>query len=62
MKDNETLVELSEDKDEWYQKWYKCLHCGYTFMIGEVDKPVFCPGCGKKIIGTKQGGITIYEY
>jgi len=24
------------------------------------DEPKFCPGCGRKIIGTKQGKETIY--
>ncbi len=52
MKDNETLVELSEDEDEWYQKWYACLGCGCTFM---VDNPKYCPGCGKTIVGCKEG-------
>lgn len=58
MKDNETLVELSEYKDEWYQNWYRCLDCGRAFMTND---PKYCPECGKKIIGTKQGGITVYE-
>lgn len=59
MNKNETLVELSEDKDEWYKKWYRCLDCGCEFMI-IGDDPKYCPGCGKKIIGTKQGKETIY--
>lgn len=58
MNKNETLVELSEDEDEWYQQWYECLDCGCAFM---ADDPRYCPGCGKKIVGTKQGGTTIYE-
>lgn len=57
MNKNETLVELSEDKDEWYQKWYKCLNCGGEFMTFKVGDPKYCPGCGKKIIGIKKGDI-----
>ena len=48
----------TEDEDEWYQKWYRCLDCECAFM---ADDPKYCPGCGKKIIGIKQGGTTIYE-
>lgn len=59
MKDNETLILLSEDEDEWYQQYYICSNCGCSFMID--NKPGFCPCCGKKIIGIKQEGITIYE-
>ena len=58
MKDNETLVGLSMDEEEWYQLWYTCLDCGCDFM---ADGPKYCPGCGKKIVGIKQGGTTIYE-
>ena len=55
--DNETLVELSEEEDEWYQNWYRCLNCDRAFM---ADDPKYCPCCGKKIVGTKQGKKITY--
>lgn len=57
MKDNEILILLSEDAEEWYQETCTCSFCRCDFM---ADEPKFCPGCGKKIIGYKQGKITIY--
>lgn len=58
MKENETLVELSEDEDEWYQNWYRCLGCGCAFM---ADDPKYCPSCGKKIAGYRiEGKETVY--
>ena len=60
MKENETLVELSEYEDEWYRKWYKCLGCGCTFMIHITRDPKFCPSCGRKIVGSKCGNETVF--
>ena len=57
--DNETLVEISEEEDEWYQKWYRCLECKCTFM---TDTPEYCPGCGKKIAGRKKGNEVLYYW
>lgn len=58
MKENETLVELSEVEDEWYQNWYRCLGCGCAFM---ADDPKYCPSCGKKITGYRiEGKETVY--
>jgi rubrerythrin len=59
MNKNETLVESSEDEDEWYQEWFRCLDCGCAFM---VDNPKYCPGCGKKIVGRKEGNEVLYYW
>ena len=57
MRDSETLILLSEDKEEWYSIYQICSICGAEFIC---STPEFCPGCGRKIIGTKQGKETIY--
>lgn len=56
MKDNETLIELSEDQEEWYGRFQYCTVCGTEFMC---DDPEFCPGCGRKIIGIKHDNQTV---
>ena len=57
MNSNETLILLSNTDTEWYTISKTCSVCRIDFMC---DEPKFCPGCGRKIIGTKQGKETIY--
>lgn len=56
MKDNETIIEIL-DEDEWYEGPKECQSCKKMFM---ADEPNFCPYCGKKIVGRKQGKETVY--
>ena len=62
MKENETLVELSEDKDEWYQHWFECLHCECAFMVASKYVIKYCPGCGRKIIGSRCGNRKVFYF
>lgn len=58
MNADEAIVIISEDEDEWYCHYQTCSVCNTDFMCSNAK---FCPGCGRKIIGTKRGGMTIYE-
>lgn len=57
MKDDETLVIISEESDEWYGHIRTCSVCNENFMCANSR---FCPGCGRKIAGTKQGNETVF--
>lgn len=54
---DEALVISSEEEDEWYCRYQTCSVCGTDFMCTE---PKFCPGCGRKIIGSKCGNETVF--
>lgn len=58
MTDQETLIILSKDDEEWYCHYQTCDKCKTDFMCSKAN---FCPHCGRKIVGTRQGGMTIYE-
>ena len=59
MNANEAIVIVSDYKDEWYSYQQTCGSCHIDFMCSERDTK-FCPGCGRKIIGRKQGNETVY--
>lgn len=55
--DTETLVIFSEEDCEWYCHYQTCSVCGTDFMCSNAK---FCPGCGRKIIGSKYGNKTVF--
>lgn len=57
MNANEAIVIISEDEDEWYCHYQTCSVCNTDFMC---SKAKFCPGCGRKIIGSKRGNETVF--
>lgn len=59
MKDNEVMVERTTFNEEWYQPYFICKSCEQLFMCDAIE-PMFCPNCGKKIIGIECGLITTY--
>ena len=54
---NETLVINSEYNEEWYAAVNSCSKCNTDFMC---NQPNFCPHCGRRIIGKRQGNETVY--
>lgn len=57
MNANEAIVIISEDEDEWYSHYQTCSVCGTDFMCSNAK---VCPGCGRKIIGSKHGNETVF--
>lgn len=71
MQDNETLITVSEDEEEWYMEPFYCQKCHLSFMAvcrdwennnGEHVVAKYCPYCGRKIIGFQQGKMTTFEF
>jgi len=70
MTDNETLISVSDDEEEWYTKTYFCIKCRLHFMavdrdyedFHKVHYAKFCPYCGRKIVGFKRGNTTTFEF
>ena len=71
MKDNETVISVSEDKDEWYMKTFYCQKCHLSFMgidndwendIPKVVVAKYCPYCGRIIVGFQEGNTTTFEF
>lgn len=56
-KTDETIAIISNDEDEWYCHYQTCNVCGTDFMCSNAK---FCPGCGRKIIGSKRGNETVF--
>lgn len=59
MKDYESLVIESDDKNDWYAIMNTCSKCNTDFMC---SSPNFCPNCGRKIIGRKKGNEVLYYW
>lgn len=55
--EKEIVIKKTDYNDEWWQPVFFCPSCHNEFM---VDKPNFCPCCGKKIVGMKCGNVTEY--
>ncbi len=59
MKDNETVVIVSEYFEEWYQEILICQKCETEFMTQKES--TYCPYCGSKIIGHRKGNMATYK-
>lgn len=71
MQDNETLITVSEDKEEWYSITFYCQKCHLFFMGIDTDwendihkeaVAKYCPYCGRKIIGFQKGNTTTFAF
>ena len=70
MQDNETVITISTDDEEWYGEEYTCNQCGGMFMAGSGDfededntcTVKFCPYCGRQIIGWRKGKHTQFTF
>jgi Zn finger protein HypA/HybF involved in hydrogenase expression len=60
MENQNTIIEICHSV-EWYQPVLFCKQCGASFMTEEPEDAQYCPKCGRKIIGHKDGNETVFE-